>query len=215
MSRAFRALVTIVSCGLRRVMSRCHVATPTPAATRPGNGERADQRCCSAGDELRPGHDRGRGDETVDQSVDRVVGVVDAEVDADAAGPDLFEDGPQVIGQSRDEVVPAAHGASGLAGDAPRVEAHGHDLMDVRLDQLRDAHLCLHAAAEPLESQQDAEQQRQISGDHQPVLVEELHAAGDDPVHVELSDTDQQVAVEPRLDGTPQRAACRRRAVGS
>ena len=135
-----------------------------------------------------------------------MVGVVDAEVDADAAGPDLFEDGPEVIGQSRDEVVPAANGASDLAGDAPRVEAHGHDLVDVRLDQLRDAHLGLHAAAEPLESQQDAEQQRQISGDHQPVLVEELHAAGHDPVHVELSDTDEQVAVEPRLDGTPQRA---------
>jgi hypothetical protein len=103
-------------------------------------------------------------------------------------------------------VVPAADGASDLACDAPRVEAHGHDLVDVRPEQLRDAHLGLHAAAEPLESQEDAEQQRQISGDHEPVLVKELHATGDDAVQVELSDTDEQVAVEPGFDGTPQRA---------
>ena len=37
-------------------------------------------------------------------------------------------------------------------------------------------------------------------------VAEELHAAADDPVHVELSDPDEQVAIDPCLDGATQRA---------
>ena len=103
-------------------------------------------------------------------------------------------------GRPADEVVPAANGSADLASDAARVEALGQHLADVRLQQLGDPNLGPDAAAETLQAEQDPEQQRQVGRQHEAMVVEQLHAAAHDPVHVELADADEQVAVEPRLD---------------
>ena len=71
----------------------------------PRHGERSDHRARSPGDELSPGQDRRRGDQTVDEPVDGVVGVMDAEVHPELARADLVQDPLELIGQTSHEVV--------------------------------------------------------------------------------------------------------------
>ena len=56
------------------------------------------------------------------------------------------------------------------------IEPFGHHLAHVRLQQFGHPHLGPDAAAESLEPEEDAEQQRQVGGQHELVVVEQLHA---------------------------------------
>ena len=73
----------------------------------PRNGDSTDGRTGLAGDELSAGHDRRRGDDAVDEPVDGLVGVVDPEVDAEGAGPDLLEDRFDLVRQVTDAGGPS------------------------------------------------------------------------------------------------------------
>jgi hypothetical protein len=84
--------------------------------------------------------------------VDRVIGIAHAEVDAEAAGAELFEHRLDVVGQVGHEVLPAARRAGEVAGDAPGVEAVGHHPGEVGLEQLGDADAHADAPAQPLQA---------------------------------------------------------------
>src|SRR5215203_2057457 len=58
--------------------------------------------------------------------VDRAVTVVDPEVDAEVAGPNLLQYVLNVPRQGRGETVPSSSRAGVLASDPPWVEALGH-----------------------------------------------------------------------------------------
>ena len=149
-----------------------------PGGHKPRDRERAYHRACSPGDELGAGHHRRRRDEAVHQPVDRVVGVVDAEVDRRLPGPDLVKDRLDLVGQAGDEMVPAAREIS-LACLAIRfgVEAFNHHLVDVWLEQFRNPHLGTYPAAQAPGDEQGPEQKSKIGRQDEFVLVEDLHAA--------------------------------------
>jgi hypothetical protein len=64
-----------------------------------------------------------------------------------------------------------------------------------------------HRAAEPLQSQQHTEEQGQIGGEGQLVVVHDLHPGRHHRGHVQVADTTAEVAVEPGLDLTRQPVA--------
>ena len=180
------------------------MSTPTPATTSPGTEKDPSIGLARLEMSCGTGHDRRRGHEAVDEAVDGVIGVVDPEIDADLAGLDLLQDRLKLVGQARHEVVPAANRSAQLPGEPFRIESLRHHLLDVGLQQLGDSYFGPDSSAESLEAKEDTKQQGQVGGQDEPVVVEELHAAAHDGVHVELADTDEEVTVEPGLDVGPQ-----------
>ena len=112
------------------------------------------------------------------------------------------------------KMVPTSCGAAERRGEASRVEALGQHLLHVWLEELGDPHLGVDATPEALEPEHDAEEQREVGREHQLVVAQQLHAAVHDRGHVEMTDADEQVAVQPRLDRRPEARSCRPTAAG-
>jgi len=87
-----------------------------------------------------------------------------------------------------------------------RCEPFGEHPLHVGLKELGDPHLGADAAAEALEAEQDPEEEGEVGREHELVVVQQGHPAAHDGVHVELADADEQVPVQPGLDGGPQLA---------
>ena len=132
--------------------------------------------------------------------IDGTVRIVDAEVDAQLSSADLLENPFDVARQGLRQVIPPPHRATHASDQPLRVEPFGHHLLHIGLDQFRDTDVGVHAAAEALQPENDAEQEREIGRQDELVVVQQLHARVHDRDHVEVPDADEEVPVQPRLD---------------